>query len=30
MGCSCKTLTGFKRICKDGPVLRKEEILWEA
>ena len=30
MGCSCKTLTGFKRICKDGPVMRKEEILWEA
>ena len=30
MGCSCKTLTGNKRICKDGPVLRKEEILWEA
>ncbi len=29
MGCSCKTITGFKRICKDGPVLRKEEILWE-
>ena len=29
MGCSCKTLTGYKRICKDGPVLRKEEILWE-
>lgn len=29
MGCSCKTVTGFKRICKDGPVLRKEEILWE-
>ncbi|MBQ0110812.1 MAG: dihydroorotate dehydrogenase electron transfer subunit, partial [Oscillospiraceae bacterium] len=29
MGCSCKTLTGFKRICKDGPVLYKEEILWE-
>ena len=29
MGCSCKTLTGNKRICKDGPVLRKEEILWE-
>ena len=28
MGCSCKTLTGNKRICKDGPVLRKEEILW--
>ena len=30
MGCSCKTITGYKRICKDGPVLLKEEILWEA
>ena len=30
MGCSCKTLTGNKRICKEGPVLRKEEILWES
>ena len=30
MGCSCKTLTGYKRICKDGPVLEKEEILWES
>lgn len=29
MGCSCKTLTGYKRICKDGPVMMKEEILWE-
>ena len=29
MGCTCKTVTGYKRICKDGPVLRKEEILWE-
>ena len=28
MGCSCKTLTGYKRICKDGPVLEKEEIIW--
>ncbi len=28
MGCSCKTLTGYKRICKDGPVMEKEEILW--
>ena len=28
MGCSCKTVTGYKRICKDGPVLSKEEILW--
>ena len=29
MGCSCKTLTGNKRICKEGPVLKKEEILWQ-
>jgi len=28
MGCSCKTITGNKRICKDGPVLKKGEILW--
>jgi len=28
MGCSCKTLTGYKRICKDGPVMLKEEIQW--
>ncbi|MBO5128926.1 MAG: dihydroorotate dehydrogenase electron transfer subunit [Oscillospiraceae bacterium] len=30
MGCSCKTLTGYKRICKDGPVMMKEEIKWES
>ena len=30
MGCSCKVITGYKRICKEGPVLVKEEILWEA
>ncbi len=29
MGCSCKTLTGNKRICREGPVMEKEEILWE-
>jgi len=29
MGCSCKTVSGYKRICKEGPVLEKEEILWE-
>ena len=29
MGCSCKTITGYKRICKEGPVMKKEEILWE-
>jgi len=28
MGCSCKTKYGNKRICKDGPVLRKGEIIW--
>ena len=30
MGCSCKTLYGNKRICVDGPVLEREEIIWEA
>ena len=30
MGCSCKVVTGgYKRICKEGPVLQKEEILWK-
>ncbi len=29
MGCSCKTVTGYKRICKEGPVMYKEDILWE-
>lgn len=28
MGCSCQTKYGSKRICKEGPVLEKEEILW--
>ena len=28
MGCSCKTVTGNKRICREGPVLVKEDILW--
>ena len=28
MGCSCKTITGYKRICREGPVLEKEEIMW--
>ena len=29
MGCSCKTITGNKRICKEGPELIKEDILWQ-
>ena len=29
MGCSCKTITGYKRICREGPVLEKEEIVWD-
>ena len=29
MGCSHKTIKGYKRVCKDGPVFKKEEILWE-
>lgn len=28
MGCSCKTISGNKRICKEGPVLEREEIIW--
>ena len=28
MGCSCKTKYGYKRICRDGPVLEREEIIW--
>lgn len=29
MGCTCETLYGNKRICKDGPVLVKEEVKWQ-
>ena len=29
MGCSCKTLAGNKRICKDGPVMESEVLIWE-
>ncbi|MCL2107316.1 MAG: dihydroorotate dehydrogenase electron transfer subunit [Oscillospiraceae bacterium] len=28
MVCSCRTAEGYKRVCKDGPVLTREEILW--
>ena len=30
MGCTCETIAGYKRICKDGPVMRKEELIWNA
>ncbi len=29
MGCVCKSITGEKRICRDGPVFSKEDILWQ-
>ena len=29
MGCSCKTIAGTKRICKEGPILEREELIWE-
>ena len=28
MGCSVPTVNGYKRVCKDGPILYKEEIVW--
>ena len=30
MGCTRQTTAGPKRVCKDGPVFRKGEILWDA
>ena len=29
MGCSCKTVTGFKRICREGPVMDSSDIIWD-
>lgn len=29
MGCSCKTITGYKRICVEGPVMESEDLLWK-
>lgn len=29
MCCSVETADGAKRICKDGPVFRKEELIWK-
>ena len=28
MGCTCETKVGLKRICRDGPVMKREEIIW--
>jgi len=28
MGCSCQTKRGSKRVCREGPVFEKEELLW--
>ena len=28
MGCTVPTRDGYKRVCKDGPILYKEEIVW--
>ena len=29
MGCTIKTKEGYKRVCKQGPVFCKEELIWE-
>lgn len=29
MGCTIKTANGYKRVCKEGPVFRKEDLIWE-
>lgn len=29
MGCTIKTKNGYKRVCKEGPVFRREELIWE-
>ncbi len=29
MGCTCKTVNGSKRICREGPVMLREEVIWE-
>ncbi len=28
MGCSCKTITGYKRICREGPIMKGGELIW--
>jgi dihydroorotate dehydrogenase electron transfer subunit len=29
MGCTIKTQDGYRRVCKEGPVFRKESLIWE-
>lgn len=29
MGCTIKTVNGYKRVCKEGPVFKKEDLIWE-
>ena len=29
MGCTCETIAGPRRICKEGPVMGYEEIMWQ-
>ncbi len=29
LSCSCKTTLGMKKTCKDGPVFRAEEVVWQ-
>ncbi len=28
LGCATKTKSGFKRVCKEGPVFNSDEIIW--
>ena len=28
MGCSIQTASGAKRVCKEGPVFKKEDVIW--
>ncbi len=28
VGCTCRTIAGDRRICRDGPVMRSEELIW--
>ena len=30
LGCAVKTTTGVRRVCRDGPVFRAEEVVWDS